>query len=285
MLTAPLIRDFSAKELVKKDDLSIKYNRLFEDNRDLISSLQYASTIQHGSLPQKRHFERLFEEYFIMYRPQKIVSGDFYWIGQKDNKIYFSLADCTGHGVSGAMLSMLGTGLLNYVVLGKKYDNPGRMLREIDKKWVETFSNGHETKYNNDWMDISLCSFDIYTRELTFSGARADVLIITEDNNVEVLKGNPYPIGGWQITEKRRYEVQTKVLPLNTRIYVGSDGFKDQIGGPIQKKFSSKRLVEFISDIAYVPMPLQDKLLNMYFDEWKGLGTQTDDVSIMGLLL
>jgi serine phosphatase RsbU (regulator of sigma subunit) len=278
----------SAEEILEESidysGLKNEYLKLFHFNRDLMEGLYYASTIQQGLLPQKRHFERLFDEYFILYRPQQIVGGDFYWTARKGNKVVFACADCTGHGVGGAMLSVLGLSYLNYVVLGKEFDNLAEILKEVDKKWMETFCKFTDIMENNDWMEISLCSFDAETRELCFAGARGSVLLI-DDKNQQFLKGNRYPIGGWQIERNRVYDVQKVVLEKPTSVYLGSDGFKDQLGGRNNKKLSARKLNEMIGDIYDIPMGLQSNLLKIMLEEWQGKNEQTDDICLMGIKL
>jgi len=276
----------SAEEIIEGDihfsELKKEYLKLFNYNRDIVEGLYYASTIQQGLLPQKRHFERLFNEYFILYKPQQIIGGDFYWVAQKDEKIIFACADCTGHGVAGAMLSTLGISYLNYVVFGKNYDNLGRMLEEIDKKWIETFSKFSDIMENNDWMEIMLCSFDINTRELCFAGAKGSLLMVNNETH-ESFHGNRYPIGGWQIEKHRTFDEHKIKLKPRTCIYLGSDGFKHQLGGKKGKKFSEKRLNDHIADIYDIPINLQSNLLKMSLEEWQGSLEQTDDICLMGI--
>ncbi len=272
------------EETVDYSGLKNEYLKLFHFNKDLMESMYYASTIQQGLLPQKRHFERLFDEYFILYRPQQIIGGDFYWTARKGNKLIFACADCTGHGVAGAMLSVLGLSYLNYVVLGKDCDNLGDILKEVDKKWMETFCKFTDIMENNDWMEISLCSFDTETREFSFAGARGSLLLI-DDKQQQFIRGNRYPIGGWQIESNRTYDVHHIVLNKTTSVYLGSDGCKDQLGGERNKKLSAKKLNEMIADIYGIPMSLQANLLNLMLEEWQGTNEQTDDICLMGIKL
>ena len=140
-------------------------------------SLIYAQTIQNGLLPKARHFEKNFKDHFVLYKPQDKISGDFYWLTKKDDTIFFALADCTGHGVSGAMLSVLGISLLNYVVQ-KNFTLVGDYLTELDKKWVETFNGDqYDFNFNNDWMEITLFSYNTVTKEFQFACAGGEFAI------------------------------------------------------------------------------------------------------------
>jgi serine phosphatase RsbU (regulator of sigma subunit) len=274
-------------EINSLDEVNLReeYLRLHKLNQEIFQGFSYAATIQNGLLPQQRHFDRLVEEYFVLYEPQNIISGDFYWIAEKNDCVIFAVADCTGHGLAGAMLSVLAISYLNYVILGKNFTSLGSMLEEIDKKWIETFNMFSEkNKEDNDWMEISLCSFNRKTRELKFAGARGKITIINKDG-ANILKGDHYPIGGWQIEKNRTFNEKEMILPENSMVYLSSDGFKDQIGGVGNKTMKEKKMHEFLSELYYLPAKVQKSFLNMAFKEWKGKNTQTDDVCVLGVRL
>ena len=149
------------EEQIEYKELHAEYHKLYADNKGLIQSMHYAAYVQQGILPQERHFERLFTDYFVMYKPQSIIGGDLYWIGQKGKLKIFAVGDCTGHGMSGALLSVLALSFLNYLVLGKDFVNIGEVLDSLDKKWIETFQQGIELGYNNDWMEIGIGAFNL----------------------------------------------------------------------------------------------------------------------------
>lgn len=269
---------------IDASELHKKYLQLCGMNKDMLDSVSYAATIQQALLPQMRHFERIFNEYFVIYQPQKIIGGDFYWIAQKNEWAVFALADCTGHGVSGAMLSVLGISYLNYVVLGKNYDGLGKMLQEIDKKWIEAFHMFTEQEVNNDWMEISLAAFNSKTRELRFSGARGRIIIVN-NQGIQIIKGHNYPVGGWQIEKNRLYNEHKLFLPENSMVYMASDGFQDQFGGNRNKKISIKTFYEYLTNIHSLPAEIQKTFLTTTFNDWKKNNIQTDDISVLGLRL
>jgi serine phosphatase RsbU (regulator of sigma subunit) len=269
-------------EAIDVIELRSEYLKLHDVNKDIFNSFSYAATIQQGLLPQQRHFDRLFNEYFVIYKPQSIIGGDFYWITEKDDCVIFAVADCTGHGIAGAMLSVLGIGYLNYVVLGKNHNNLGDILEEVDKKWVETFNKLSETGINNDWAEISLGSFNPKTRELKFAGARGKIIIVN-DEGTQVIKGDNFPIGGWQIEKDRVFKEHKMILPKDSMIYMTSDGFQHQFGGKKNKKFSGKTMQTFLEDIYDLPATIQKAFLSMTFNEWQGNNLQTDDVCVLGL--
>ena len=284
-----MISNFIDEPMQRVDSIDVselhkKYLQLYGINKDMSDSVNYAATIQQALLPQSRHFDRVFNEYFVIYQPQNIIGGDFYWIAQKNEWSVFALADCTGHGVSGAMLSVLGISYLNYVVLGKNHDDLGKMLQEIDKKWIEAFHMFTEQEVNNDWMEISLAAFNNNTRELRFAGARGKIIIVTK-KGTQIIKGHNYPVGGWQIEKNRIYVEQKIVLPENSMIYMTSDGFQDQFGGSKDKKMTIKRLYQYLADIYSLPADVQKTFLSTAFNEWKNINRQTDDVCLLGIRL
>ncbi|HEY1039829.1 MAG TPA: SpoIIE family protein phosphatase, partial [Bacteroidia bacterium] len=186
------------------NQLQYEYDKLYKTNKELVDSIYYAESVQQGVLPNDRHFKRIFDQHFVLYKPQGIVGGDLYWIGQKGKVKYFAVGDCTGHGISGAMLSVLALSFLNYIVLGKDFESAGQILQELDKKWIETFHQGAEG-YNNDWLEIGICSFNEETHELQYAGAFSKLICINNQSEMIEIPGNKFPIGGWQLEENRQY--------------------------------------------------------------------------------
>jgi len=271
-------------EHIPTNELHAEYTRLYTVNKDLLDNIYYASFVQQGILPHERHLKRLFAEYFVIYKPQNIVSGDLYWAGQKDEWKYFAVGDCTGHGISGALLSVLGLSFLNYLVLGKELVCPSKILAELDKKWIETFQQGAELGYNNDWLEIGLAAFNERTREIRFSGA-FNKLICFIDTQALVLKGDRYPIGGWQIETHRKYNVHSMILPESTMVYLFSDGYKDQLGDLAQKRLTKERFYGLMAELSACSMEQQMRVLEEELERWKGAEKQTDDICIFGTRL
>jgi serine phosphatase RsbU (regulator of sigma subunit) len=264
--------------------LQIEYQQLFRNNKELMDGIHYAQLIQQGILPQDRHLKRIFEEYFVIYKPQSIIGGDLYWVGQKDKLRIFAVADCTGHGVSGALLSVLALSFLNYVILGKQFSEPHEVLEELDKKWIETFHQGMEFGFDNDWMEIGLCAFNTETRELQYSGAFNKLTCIC-NGELTTRYGSRYPIGGWQLEKSRTYENHSLFLPENSMVYLHTDGFKDQFGFGSGKRYGSKRLGALIESVASLPAQEQKLKMEAELEAWKGLELQTDDICMMGVRL
>lgn len=252
---------------------------------DLKDGLRYAEMIQQALLPKERHFKRIFKDSFVFYRPQNHVSGDFYWIGQKDNLKYIAVGDCTGHGISAALLSVLAANILEYVVMNKGIKKTNKILMSLDSKFIESFSNSGEEEFNNDWVDISLCCIDEPNKKIYFSSANRKMLHISKDGKSKVLKGSSYPIGGWQIEKDRNFKSNMFSYEEGDLIYLGSDGMQDQIGGPKNKKYKSSHLHEFLSKIYEYDMIQQSILMQEEFESWKADNPQQDDVCILGVKL
>jgi len=251
-------------------------------NQSIISKLEYTASLQRAFLPKKRHFDRIFEDAFQIYLPVEYLSGDFYWVAKKGDIKYLAVGDCTGHGVSAAFLSMLGYNFLNHALHNKKLLHLNEILIEIDKQFIDAFSANDSSPFDNDWIDMSIISYNESTKELCFAGANRKALLIDKNNNSKLLKGSNYPLGGWQIEESRDFPVQKMQFESGT-IYLGSDGFQDQFGDKNNKKIGSRRLHNYITSITDQPMELQKTLLLDYFNSWKGSEHQTDDTCIIGV--
>lgn len=254
-----------------------------EENSGFRDSLKYASIIQNGILPKKRHFQRIFDDYFVLYKPLSYVSGDFYWVAEDDKYKYIAVGDCTGHGVPGALLSMLSISDLNYLVLNKKLSCPTDILKEFDKKLIETFiSEEDDDAFQNDWIDLAFVRIEKENNMLTFCGARRKLLIIS-DNDSKIINGNRYPIGGWQIEDDRPFKSYKYQLNKGDIIYLGSDGYQDQIGGNKDKKIGSKKLHSILIENSNHDCVKQYSILNSKLKEWTKTSDQIDDICILGI--
>ena len=268
--------------IYSNEGLKRQYISLYKRNKELVNSLNYAKIIQKGVLPKDRHFNRFFSDAFVYYQPQSYISGDFYWVGEHKNLKIFAVGDCTGHGVPGALLTMLAQSFLNYIVLGKKIIHPTSILKEFDKKFIETFMGDNEDIFHNDWIDIALCCYDESEKKIYFSGAKRKLLHVSKYNAI-IYNGNNYPIGGWQLELNRSFNHHEFNVSEGDMIYIGSDGFQDQIGGEKNKKFGSKQLHELLSSIIEMPCELQLKQLKTTFNKWKTTTEQLDDICLMGI--
>jgi serine phosphatase RsbU (regulator of sigma subunit) len=264
------------KELLR----SIRHNeQAVKEHKD---ELMYAGILQQGLLPRERHFDRVFEESFCIYKPKNYVSGDFYWIGEKNGIRYFASADCTGHGVPAAMLSVLGYSLLNYALYNADLVSPSDILKKVDCKFIESFDFEGAIQTTNDWIDMSICAYDSENRKLTFCGANRKALVISEKSS-QVLPGNRYPIGGWQLEEFRRFEEYTIDVEPGSWVYLGSDGYQDQFGGLLGKKFGSKKLHMLLKSISKLDSKCQKDFLLEHLSTWQSNREQTDDICLLGI--
>ena len=265
--------------------LSELRNKQDADLATYIESLKYAEIIQRGMLPKKRHFNRIFEDYFVIYKPLNILSGDFYWVGKKEHLTFVAVGDCTGHGVPGALLSVLASSILEYSVMNKGVNKTNKILQEVDKKFIESFSSVKDDFFNNDWVDIALVCIDWHENKLYFSSANRKICIVSQDKSTHILEGSHYPIGGWQVEKNRKFESSSFNFQKGDILYMGSDGFQDQIGGPKNKKYSSKRLHTFFKEINEDSFESQKVKLEKELKTWQGTNDQIDDICILGVRL
>jgi PAS domain S-box-containing protein len=253
-----------------------------QKNTEITASINYALGIQSAILPDRKVIFPEFDDHFIIYRPKDIVSGDFYWIEKSGSKILIAAADCTGHGVPGAMLSMIGTSALNRCVHEFRLTTPSLMLDKLNELLEQTFQKSMRTI--NDGMDIVLCSIDLTTRRMEFAAAN-NPLWIYRKNTAEVefieLLGDKQPIGYFE--QRKPFTNQTLLLEKGDMLYLFSDGLPDQFGGPRGKKFKYHRLQDALYILNHEKAEAQHQKLHDIYDEWKGTHEQIDDVMLIGI--
>ncbi len=245
---------------------------------DLKSSISYAKRLQDSILPDTASIQKIFPEHFILYLPKDVVSGDFYWFQQQGNKKLFAAADCTGHGVPGAFMSLIAHNALNHVT--KVYTKPGQILNQVNRIAAAAFNTNNENQIK-DGMDIALCSVDYDNMVLEFSGAQNNVIIIRDGQLIEI-KGDKKSIGNDANTHNV-FTTHSNDIQKNDMVFVFSDGYADQFGGALEKKFMRKSLKELLTSIATEGhLQQREKLLNA-FNQWKGDYEQTDDILVIGI--
>jgi len=280
-------------EQQKEEILAIAENlkqanaEITNQNKNTTASINYAKRIQNAILPFDERISQTFKEYFIFYEPRDIVSGDFYFFENNDDNILIASVDCTGHGVPGAFMSMIGTGLLNDIVNKQNIYSPDLILNELHKG-IRYALKQKETQ-NNDGMDIGIVVVDKKFQTLTFAGAK-NSLIYFRNNEMAQIKGDKLLIGGEQREIERIFTKQTiSIIPdkgdNKLTFYLFSDGIHDQFGGSETKKYSSKKLKNFLSEIYQDNIYTQKELIKNEFLEWKGNNPQTDDVMLIGVRL
>lgn len=252
-----------------------------EKNKDITDSINYAKRIQDAVLPATDAIKQGFEQSFILYRPKDIVSGDFYWYTRKGNKHFIAAADCTGHGVPGAFMSMIGTNLLNQIVMDYGVTEPGEILSSLNKNLKKAFSQSNHKFDTKDGMDIALCSYDPDKNELSFAGAQRSLYFIRNEELKEV-KGTKTPIGA-QTPEDFVFDNLKMTIAKGDCFYITSDGYADQFGGPDGRKFMTKKFKEIILKIHKQPMQAQHDALNKTIIDWMGTEhEQIDDELVIG---
>ncbi len=263
----------------QKEIIEVQKHLVEEQKKEIVDSITYANRIQNAVLTHESVWQTISPQYFVLFKPKDIVSGDFYWAHRAENKYIWAVADCTGHGVPGAFMSMLGNSLLNEIVIENKIHRPSEILNRLRAKIILALTK--ENVSQNDGMDISLCVWDRSNNMLEFSGANNHVVII-RDGILNKIKGDKMPIGNYHGEEKPFASNEFK-LQKNDAIYMYTDGYVDQFGGPKGKKFRYKQLDELLITNYSSDMGLQAKLLEQTFLKWKGELVQTDDICIIGI--
>jgi len=264
------------KEVVaQKEELEIK-------NRDITDSINYAQRIQQSILPSVNTIRDNFSGAFVYYQPRDIVSGDFYWYDRVNNdKFLIICADSTGHGVPGAFMSMIGTTLIKDICIRKDINSPSAVLQSLDKELQRTLNQNVDVERAHDGMDIIVCEIDVNTHYMRFASAMRP-LIIYKDKELQYVKGTKASIGGDPKAEKQFENVGFQ-LTKGDIIYMFSDGYPDQFGGPRGKKFKMDRVKNMLADVCDKPMEIQQEHVNQTFNKWIGKLQQVDDVLFMGV--
>jgi PAS domain S-box-containing protein len=250
-------------------------------NKKINDSINYAKRIQNAILPNNRVISKALPDSFILYKPRDVVSGDFPWFVQIKDEIFIAAVDCTGHGVPGALLSLIGYFLLNDIVRSRKITEPGRILDLLDEG-VTTTLRQDEDAATKDGMDIALCKINVADCEVEYAGAHRP-LYIMKSGVMDEVKGNKFPIGGGIFKNQTNF-TNTKVkLSKGDSFYFSSDGFPDQFGGPEGRKFGPKKTREIIEKVHNLPMAEAMVTFDNEWEGWRGEQKQTDDVLLIGI--
>ncbi|MBU0488709.1 MAG: tetratricopeptide repeat protein [Bacteroidetes bacterium] len=251
-------------------------------NRNITDSIRYAKRIQEAILPPLDRIRMLLPDSFVLYMPKDIVSGDFYWVEKAGDKVLFAAVDCTGHGVPGAFMSIVGHNLLDQALHEQKLTAPGEILDFLNKTLATTLHPGKDEETVKDAMDLALCAYNPQTRILEYAGAYNPLYIVRQQDMI-TQKADKHPVGYYGTDSTFRYQTQTIQLEAGDKLYVCSDGYIDQIGGPNRKRFLSSRLKKLLLDIHHLPFAEQKQLLVKNFHDWKGSIEQYDDILLMGV--
>lgn len=251
-------------------------------NKKINDSINYAKRIQNAILPNTRVISKVLPDSFILYKPRDVVSGDFPWFVQTKNDIFIAAVDCTGHGVPGALLSLIGYFLLNDIVRSRKVTEPGRILDLLDEGVTQTLRQDQDDSATKDGMDIALCRINTLTGEVEYAGAHRP-LYIMKDGVMDEVKGNKFPIGGGIYKNQTNFTTTKLKLGKGDSIYFSSDGFPDQFGGSEVRKFGPKKVREIIEKVHHQPMSVAMEVFDQEWESWKGDHKQTDDVLLIGI--
>ena len=274
------IKEATEKIQQQKEEILTQRDNIEEQNRKITDSIRYAKTIQLAILPS---YERISQTvpHFIMFEPKDIVSGDFYWFSQKNAKTFLVAADCTGHGVPGAFMSMIGSSLLSHIINEKNIEQPAQILDLLDKGIIKALQQ--DQMPNDDGMDMGLCL--IQEKELVYAGAK-NPLVYIKNGIAEEVRGSKKRIGG---VSKRKneafFEQISIVLDQKTFFYMFSDGFPDQFGGQKKEKFGRERLKNLLVQIHKEDFETQKQVLEQTFADWTNGHAQLDDVLVVGFCL
>ncbi len=257
-----------------------QHERIIEQQKEIIGDLNYAKRIQKSILPQKKDVKNALEDYFILNKPRNIVSGDFYWVGQSGDRKALAVGDCTGHGLSGALLSMAGMAFLNDIMARGTDLLPADILFQLRVMVMNLLRQTGEEGEASDGMDISLILLSLDNKKLWYAGANNPIYLV-RNGELEVFKGDRMPIG-IHLNFTRPFTTHEIDVKSGDLVYLFSDGFADQFGGPRNKKFRYKQFQELLLQIHTEPMRKQKSILEMVYVDWKGDHEQIDDVLVMG---
>jgi serine phosphatase RsbU (regulator of sigma subunit) len=266
----------------KQKEIIEKQKHLVEENqKEIIDSITYAKRIQQVLLTSEKYISNYVKEFFILFKPKDIVSGDFYWATYINNKFYLATADCTGHGVPGAFMSMLGINFLNEIMIEKEVTRPDEVLNNLRKEIIEALNPEGSTEKSKDGMDMSFCCFDFSTHTLEYASANNGIYIVRNKEIIE-LKGDKMPVG-MHTEEIKPFTWNKMQLQQGDVVYTYTDGYPDQFGGPKGKKFKYKQFTERLLEMSQQSMGTQKENLSKVFDAWKGSLDQVDDVTVIGI--
>ena len=276
------VKDRTAEVVAQKEELECQRDLLAEQQKHIMDSIQYSKRLQNAILPTPEFIHELFPESFVFYRPKDIISGDFYWFHQHGNKRYFSAIDCTGHGVPGALVSMVGQNWLNYAVKDLQLEKPAEILDALNAGVKTTFKEKDDDSSVKDGMDLALCCVDYDAMTLEFAGAYNPALIVSDGEYTQI-KGDKFPIGAFFKEKSGSFTNHKIEVKRGDVVYVFSDGYPDQFGGPDNFKFMTKRFREMLIKIHQMPMSEQYDVLESTLKDWVGNLEQVDDITVIGI--
>lgn len=250
---------------------------------EMEESIRYAGSLQRSILPNEQVFKNAFADAFILFQPKDIVSGDFYWIFQHNDDVYFAVGDCTGHGVPGALVNIAGNTLLRQIIRLEGFSDPAMIIRHLDNELTSLFNENLTEGKTRDGMDIVFCKFNLKQQKGYFCGAGRPLVLVRAGELIEYKKG-PDAIG-YSSNYNKLFETVEFDLQKGDQFYLFSDGYTDQFGGENVKKFNRQRFRNLLLSLDNMPLSKQKKELIMTYKNWKGKQEQVDDICVIGLLV
>ena len=265
------------------DMATLQRDTILSQKDQILDSIRYAERIQSAILPPAHHLSDYLSDHFILFKPRDIVSGDFYWTKQQDDKILIAVADCTGHGVPGAFLSMLGISAMNEIINRNEGLRANEILERLRDFMITSLHQTGSKGESQDGIEIALCIIDPRNKTLEFAGANRPVYLVSEDS-VQHIRPDRMPIGIYD-HKVLPFTNQKIKIKKNDALYLFSDGFVDQLGGPLRKTFRSKKFRNLLLEVQNKPMEDQKHILNDTLEAWQGDVEQIDDILVIGIRL
>jgi phosphoserine phosphatase RsbU/P len=270
---------------IQKQEAINQRDTILKQKGELMEDLRYARFVQQAILPSQEMLNDFFDSHFIYTRAKNIVSGDFFWITKKDKKVIIAVGDCTGHGMSGALMTMAGTVFLNEIIANKTPVSVEEILIELRIKVIHLLNQKGDIGEASNGMDIAICMYDESNGIIEFAGANNPIYVIRKDKNLEIIKGDRMPIG-FYINNELPFKKTELTINKGDYIYLFTDGYPDQFGGPLGKKFRYQRFQELITQLSSIPsFNDQLEMLTKTMDDWIEGYEQIDDMLIVGIRL
>ncbi|MBK9761487.1 MAG: SpoIIE family protein phosphatase [Flavobacteriales bacterium] len=274
------VKERTEEVVRQKEEVERQSRKVVELYKNVTDSIRYAKRLQESILPPEKRIKELLPDSFVLYRPKDIVSGDFYWVEEVNKKVIFAAVDCTGHGVPGAFMSLVGHNGLNQSIKEHGNTRPSDVLRDLNRISYETLHKDRD-QFVRDGMDMALCALDPERLLLEYAGANCPLYLVRDDEVVQYAP-DKRPIGGFDIGNEGFTDHRIQ-LRKGDVVYIFSDGYADQFGGPKGKKFLYRRFRELLVEIHNKPMDRQKALLLDALNQWRGAQEQVDDVLVIGM--
>jgi serine phosphatase RsbU (regulator of sigma subunit) len=270
-------------ELLKEQKIEVTRQRdiICAQQKELVDDLKYASYVQKAILPHRGFVSSLCADNFIFHMPKNIVSGDFYWVTKIEKLHFFVVGDCTGHGLSGGLMTMVAASLLNEIVNNQKVTEPDIILNELRTNVIKILNQKGDIGEAGNGFDIAVCSYNPQNRQIKYAGANSPVYIVRENKKLEIIKANRMPVGIY--INQQNFSITTFELAATDSLYMFTDGFADQFGGIDGQKFRYNKFQELLVSVSNNPMKRQEEIIKHTLLTWKKGFEQVDDILLLGL--